>query len=412
MGDRTEAHETDEKPEQVKALERDDASPYLEQLVAWRRHLHQYPEASFEEVETVAYIREQLTDFVPEAKLENLTPTSLVAVLETGRPGPKIGLRADIDGLVMDEGRPDLDFASKNPGRMHGCGHDGHTATMMSALRWAKDHLEELTGTVVAIFQHAEETPPGGAVEMVETGYFDDFDFIFGFHYWATLDTGVIDVKSGPASANSDLWKMNFKGVGAHASTPEDSVDAVAAAAQVLQQSQGIVARSVSGLDPVVVTGTWFSAGDENSLNVIPPLARIGGVVRTQDDETRDVAERRLGELAKGAEVANPGLNVELDYLRGYDMVWNDPHRTELIRGLVESRYSGQVVSERPMLGGEDFAAFSRRVPAVYLFIGAGNAAKGFSAGHHNPKFGLDEDAFEIGLQVSIDVLRAGPSLA
>ena len=180
-----------------------DVDPYLDQLVAWRRHLHQHPEASFEEHETVAWIRAQLEERVPAAKLENLTETSLVATLETGRPGPKVGIRADIDGLAMTEDRPDLEFASTVPDRMHGCGHDAHTATMMSALAWASDHLDELSGTIVGIFQHAEETPPGGAREMVATGWFDDFDHIFGFHYWATLALGLVDVKDGPASANS-----------------------------------------------------------------------------------------------------------------------------------------------------------------------------------------------------------------
>ena len=389
-----------------------EVEPYLEQLLTWRRHLHQWPEASFEEHETVAYIRDELTHRVPGAKLENLTPTSLVAVLETGRPGPKVGVRADIDGLAMTEDRPDLEFASKVPGRMHGCGHDGHTATVMSALAWAADHLDELSGTIVAIFQHAEETPPGGAKEMVATGYFDDFDYIFGFHYWATLPTGTVDVKDGPASANSDLWQVHLRGKGAHASLPELSVDAVLAATTLVQQLLQIPARRIGGLDPAVVTATWLDAGRQQALNVIPPEASVGGVVRTHSDEVREQVMAAFKNICAGLEAANPGLMCELEYLVGYDMTWNAPAPTQIVRELATKRWPDKVIAEPAMLGGEDFAAFSRTVPATYVFVGAGNAEKGFDSSHHSPTFGLDEDAFPIALQLVVDVLRNAEALA
>lgn len=389
-----------------------EVEPYLEQLLTWRRHLHQWPEASFEEHETVAYIRDELTRQVPGTKLENLTPTSLVAVLETGRPGPKVGVRADIDGLAMTEDRPDLEFASKVPGRMHGCGHDGHIATVMSALAWAHDHLDELSGTIVAIFQHAEETPPGGAKEMVATGYFDDFDYIFGFHYWATLPTGTVDVKDGPASANSDLWQVHLRGKGAHASLPELSVDAVLAATTLVQQLLQIPARRIGGLDPAVVTATWLDAGRQQALNVIPPEASVGGVVRTHSDEVREQVKAAFKDICAGLEAANPGLTCELDYLVGYDMTWNAPAPTQIVRDLATKRWPDKVVADPPMLGGEDFAAFSRTAPSTYVFVGAGNADKGFDSSHHSPTFGLDEDAFPTALQLVVDILRNAEALA
>ena len=292
-----------------------DIDAYQGQLVAWRRHLHQHPEASFEEHETVRYIRAELEPRLPGATFENLTPTSLVVTLDTGRPGPTLGLRADIDGLAMTEDRPDLDFASTTPGRMHGCGHDGHTATIMSALVWAHDHRDELTGTVLGIFQHAEETPPGGAKEMVETGRFADVDYFFGFHYWSTLPTGTVDIKPGPASANSDLFEVHLRGEGAHASTPEDAVDVVTAASCLIQQFLLIPSRRVAGLDPCVVSTTWMDAGRQSALNVYPPEAHIGGVVRTHDDEVRDTVEAAMRDMVRGLETANTGLRCELDYL-------------------------------------------------------------------------------------------------
>lgn len=389
-----------------------DTEAYVEQLVAWRRHLHQYPEASFEEHETVKYLRDELTRRTPSAQLENLTPTSLVAVFDTGRPGPRIGLRADIDGLAMTEDRPDLEFASKVPGRMHGCGHDGHMAVVLATLAWVQDHLDELSGTVVGIFQHAEETPPGGAKDMVETGWFEGFDFIYGFHLWSMLPTGTIDIKEGAASANSDLWEVTLQGKGAHASTPELSIDTVVAGSNLVQQLLGVASRRVNGLRPAVVTATWFEAGRQQALNVIPPVAKVGGVVRTQDPDTRATVRRAFDEILAGLEAANPGLEAKLDYLLGYDMVWNDPARTAIVRELAEARWPEGIVNEPAMLGGEDFAAFSQIAPATYVFIGAGNAEKGFTEGHHNPKFGLDEDALEIALQLAIDVVRAAPRLA
>lgn len=383
-----------------------DTQPYLEDLIAWRRHLHAHPEASFEEHETVAYLREVLAERVPSARVESLTPTSLVAVIDTGKPGPTIGLRTDIDGLVMSEDRPDLDFASKNEGRMHGCGHDGHMAVVLATLAWIEDHKDELVGTYTGIFQHAEETPPGGAKEMVETGYFDAFDFIFGFHLWATLPVGTIDVKDGPASANSDLWTVALEGKGAHASTPEAGVDAVLAATTLIQQLLTIPARRVNGLEPAVVTATWLEAGTKDALNVIPPRASVGGVVRTHSAENRQVAIDSFEQICAGLEAANPGLTCTLDYLVGYDMTWNDPGPTGVVRDLVEKRYPGKVIADPAMLGGEDFAAFSHVAPATYIFVGAGNPDKGFDSPHHSPTFGIDEDSLEIALQVCIDVMR------
>ena len=386
---------------------------YLGQLVAWRRHLHQYPEISFEEHETVAYIESELTDRLRNVtRIERLTPTSLVVVFQTGRPGPKLGLRADIDGLAIQEDRPDLDFASRVPGRMHGCGHDAHAAVMMTVATWVDDHLDDLTGEVHVIFQHAEETPPGGAKDMVATGYFTGFDFIFGFHFWATIPTGQVDIKDGAASANSDLFQYTINGRGGHSSTPEVTIDPVVAAAHLVGQLQTIVSRRVAARTPAVVSTTWLEAGHQVALNVIPASARLGGSVRTTDPQTRALVQRSMAEFAAGLEAANPGMAIELHYLVGYDMVWNDPARTAIVRDLARVRWGDDVVALPPMLGGEDFAAFSQVAPACYVFIGAGSEPKGFTSSHHSSTFGIDEDAFPVALQLVVDVVRNGPRLA
>lgn len=385
---------------------------YLDQLVAWRRHLHKYPELSFEEHATVGYIESELTARLRHARFQRLTPTSLVVVLDTGRPGPKLGLRADIDGLAIQEDRPDLDFTSVVPGKMHGCGHDGHTAVIMAACCWVDDHLDELSGQVVGVFQHAEETPPGGARDLVATGYFNDFDFIFGFHFWGALPTGQLDIKDGAASANSDLFEITITGRGGHASTPEMTIDPVVAAAGLVGQIQTIVARRIEARTPAVVSTTWLKAGSRVALNVIPPSARLGGSVRTTDQDTRELVRDAMTRFLLGLEASHPGLTAELDYLVGYDMVWNDPPRTAIVRDLARSRWGDAVTSLPPMLGGEDFAAFSQVAPACYVFIGAANEQKGFVGSHHQPTFGIDEDAFPIALQLVVDVVRNGPRLS
>ena len=377
---------------------------YIDQAIAWRRHLHRFPELSFEENATVAYIERELAS-LRHARFTRLTATSLVAAFKTGRPGARIGLRADIDALAVHEDRPDLDFASQVPGKMHACGHDGHTGVLMAACRWIDDHFDELEGEIHAIFQHAEELPPGGAREMVATGYFDGFDFIYGHHLMSSLPTGQIDIKDGPASANSDLYSIELQGKGGHASMPEASVDPVVAAAQFVAGIQAIVSRRVAPRVPAVVSNTVFLAGSEAAFNVIPHTARLGGSVRTTDDATRELVRTALEDHLKALCLAHPGLSYTYDYTVGYDAVYNDPAKTAVVRELARARWGDAVISLPAMLGGEDFSAFSRHVPASYAIIGAGNASKGFDYPHHHPKFGLDEDSFGMALQMYIDVV-------
>ncbi|MGO4955910.1 amidohydrolase [Luteococcus sp. Sow4_B9] len=388
-----------------------DIAPYLDDLINWRRHLHRHPEISFQEHQTVAWIRSTLEERLTDVSFEHPTPTSLLVKLDTRRPGPKLAVRADIDALAVQEDRADLDFASQEPGRMHACGHDGHTAIVMAAAAWAADHRDELNGEVWFIFQHAEETPPGGAKEMVAAVDFSDLDHIFGFHLWSTLPTGTIDVKDGAASANSDLFEVIFRGNGVHASTPQDGVDPVIAATQFVAQAQTLISRRVPPLHPAVLSTTWLDAGNHDALNVIPMEARIGGSIRSQSDEAREIIRTGLHQLAAGLEAAHPGLSIEVDHLQGYDMVWNHPEPSAVVRELAERIAPGKVLAEPPMLGGEDFAAFAQVAPATYVFVGAGNAEKGFDSSHHSPTFGLDEDSFPIALQLVVDVLCSGERL-
>lgn len=375
--------------------------PYVEQARAWRRHLHQYPELSFEEVETSQFIHDEMAKLKNVTRIERLTKTSLVVVFASGKPGPRIGLRADIDGLPVTEDRDDLPFASKVDGKMHACGHDAHSAILMASCRYLDDHFDQLEGEVHAIFQHAEEVPPGGAREMVATGYFDAFDFIYGQHLMSFIPVGKIDLADGTRSANSDVYSIKIVGKGGHAAMPSTAIDPVVIGAQFVTNLQSIVARQCDPQDTMVISNTIFHAGTAD--NIIPHSVTLRGSVRTFRQHTRDLAKNGLEKLLRGLCEAN-GATYEYDYRYGYDAVQNDPEKTAIVRDMAEKRYGERVISEPPMTGGEDFSAFSRHVPSTFGLIGAKNSDKGFDYPHHHPKFGIDEDSLEMGIQMMVDV--------
>lgn len=377
---------------------------YLDQLITWRRHLHAHPELSFQEYETSAYIVAEMSKLNKVTRIERLTPTSAVVVFETGRAGAKIGLRADIDALPIQEERDDLAFKSQNDGVMHACGHDGHTAVLMATCAYINDHLDEFTGEIHAIFQHAEEKLPGGAQEMVKTGYFNDFDFIYGHHLFSTSQTGIIDIKDGAASANTDVYELTIHGKGGHAAMPDQTIDPVLIGAQFVTLLQSIVARRVAPHDAMVISNTMFHAG--TAQNVIPDEAKLTGSVRTTSQQYREFARKAIEDLIRGLCEAT-GARYTFNYQIGYSVTWNNPEKTQIVRELAQKRFGeAAVVSLPPMMGGEDFGAFGEVAPACYAFVGSGS--NGFDYPHHHPKFGLDEASFINGLHMMLDVAKNG----
>lgn len=375
---------------------------YKDRIIAYRRHLHAHPEVSFQEYETAAFIREQLYNM--DCKVVELTETSTVAVFNEGK-GKKIGLRADIDALPMQEQRTDLEFMSQNKGVMHACGHDGHTAVLLGAAHYFDEHRSSIPHEVHCIFQHAEELIPGGAREMVATGYFDDFDFIYGHHLWTPLELGFIDIKEGPASANSDIYHITIKGHGGHASQPNLALDPLVLGAQFVNNLQTIVSRDVYPFDPVVVSNTIFQAGNIGAENVIADKITLGGSVRTTKEENRQLVKRQMERLL-ATTCESVGATYKLDYLVGYDGVYNEPEKTRFVKQLAETYFPGKVVTKDPMMGGEDFSAFSNIVPSTYVFIGAGTKAGEYDRPHHHPRFALNEDAFEMAFDMFVEVAK------
>jgi amidohydrolase len=364
-----------------------------EDVVAWRRHLHRHPEVSFHEHETSGWIADKLESF--SLTVERPTETSVLARLRTGRPGPTVALRADIDALPIDE-ESGVVFASERPGAMHACGHDGHTAMLLGAA------AELVAGGVPAgevrfIFQHGEELAPGGAREMIAAGVMEGVDFVYGCHLWTPLEYGKVAAVAGPFMAAADFFSLKITGRGGHAGLPHTAVDTIACAAELVGSLQHIVSRRIDPLQPAVVTIGSLHAGD--APNVIPGEAVLTGTTRSFDPGVRQRIPKLIDEIARGVCAAH-GADHELDFQFGYRPVDNEERATRLVREAIGPE---ALVDIDPIMGGDDFSALQAEAPGCYAFIGAGGAYP-----HHHPRFVIDERALAIGTRLHVDVaLRA-----
>ena len=371
----------------------------LQLVVGWRRHLHANPELSFHENETSAFVERTLRE-MGGLEVSKPTPTSVVARLLTGRPGPVLALRADMDALPITE-ETRLEFASMNAGVMHACGHDGHTAMLLGAVRELLARRDLLVGEVRFLFQHAEEVFPGGAEEMVQRGAMDGVTRVIGAHLWAPLAVGTVGVPSGAVSAAPDTFWITIRGKGGHAAMPHLTVDPVAVASQVVVNLQHLVARGVDPLDSAVVSVTQFHAGTAH--NVIPEVAELNGTVRTLETQVRTEIAARMERVIRGVTEAH-GAEYEFTYERGYRPVVNDAAVTaEMARVVADVCGPDALVPMRPVMVGEDFSAFQQKAPGTFFFVGAARPIDGAVHPHHHPKFDVDERAFETGVRVFVE---------
>ena len=370
-------------------------------MVGWRRHLHRNPEVSFHEEQTARYVRETLESF-GGLEISRPTENSVVARLVGDKPGRTIALRADIDALPITE-ENDFDFASQNPGAMHACGHDGHTAMLLGAAEVLSGMREELAGEVRFVFQHAEELFPGGAEELVEAGVMDGVDAAVGVHLWAPMSVGKVGVTYGPMMAAPDVFNLTVSGKGGHAAMPHQTVDSIAVGAQVVTNLQHVVARETDPMANVVLSVTRFEGGTAH--NVIPGSVEMQGTVRTLDAAVRDRMPGIMERVINGVTSAH-GADYEFSYDRGYRPVVNDDGLTGEIEETARDVVGGENVEVMPPnMGGEDFSAYGQRVPAAFYLIGAGNETRGITAPHHHPRFTIDEDALAVGLKMHLAVV-------
>lgn len=370
-----------------------------EDVVRWRRHLHQNPELSFQEEKTAQFVYDTLQSF-GSLELSRPTPTSVMARLIGSQPGKVIAIRADMDALPIQE-ENSFDFVSQNPGVMHACGHDGHTAMLLGTAKILADLKDRIHGEVRFLFQHAEELFPGGAEEMVNAGVMEGVDLVIGTHLWSPMETGKIGVVYGPMMAAPDMFSILIQGKGGHAAMPHQTVDSIAIGAQVVTNLQHIVSRNTDPLDNLVVSVTKFIGGTAH--NIIPGSVEIGGTVRSFDPKLRESVPERMERIVKGITEAH-GATYDFQYEFGYRPVINHEEVTRVIEETVRE-VLGQDALEllRPNMGGEDFSAFQQKAPGSFFYVGAGNKAKGIVYPHHHPRFTIDEDALENGVKMFVN---------
>ncbi|WP_045392630.1 M20 aminoacylase family protein [Falsirhodobacter sp. alg1] len=375
----------------------------LDALVAFRRDLHRHPELGFEEHRTSAAIAERLRALGLEVTT-GIASTGIVATLRAkdDDKGRSVGLRADIDALAMPEasGKP---WASETAGRMHACGHDGHTTMLLGAAQiLAADPPP--SGTVHFIFQPAEEGR-GGARRMVEEGLFTRFpcDHVFGLHNMPGMACDAMAVVPGPQLASSDSWRVTFRGIGSHGAKPHQGRDALTASAQFVAALQTIPGRVVDPLQPAIVSACAMSAGDMNALNVIPAQVEIGGTARAFSPDVRDQLETEIGRLANGIASA---MAVEVDYqfIRRIPPVINNATATAIALEAARSVSAHVDTAFAPSTAGDDFAIFGQQVPGAYVWLGNGPAVAG--ALHHNPGYDFNDDAIPTGIAFWVEVAR------
>ena len=372
-------------------------------VLRWRRHIHAHPELSFQEHKTADYIAQQLESF-GGLVLTRLTPNSVVADLQGAHPGPRYALRADIDALPIQE-ENDEPFCSTVPGVMHACGHDAHTAMLLGAAKVLTQCQSALHGSVRFIFQHAEELPPGGAQELVESGVLDGVEKIFGLHVMPNSPTGEVGLKEGVFCASTDNFDITITGKGGHGSMPHLCIDPVVIGAEVVTALQNVVARRIDPLQVPVLTIATFQTGE--SYNVIPERVKLAGTLRTHHSGVREQVPQLMEQIIAGITAAH-GAQYEIHWTRGYVNGDNHPDACAIARQVIVKTLGAGALREvsEPLFGGEDFSSYQQKVPGCFLFIGSGNEKIGATYGVHNPRFRLDEEALQTGVALHVGFIR------
>lgn len=379
--------------EQVRAV--------AKEAIEMRRYLHQHAELSFAEYETADYIQSKLQELT-WLQVSRPTPTSVMAILKTGRPGRVIAYRADIDALPIQEPRG-LEYASQNEGAMHACGHDAHAAILYGTIRVLEHYKDRLRGEVRFLFQHAEEQPPGGAIEMIRAGVMEGVDEVYGLHVTTTMETGTCGICKGVLTSNTDGFSLVVKGKGGHSAMPQHCIDPVIIGAQIISALQTVVSRRMPPDETLALSICKVQAG--SAYNIIPNTFSMEGSVRTFSPESRNRVKSLIGEIAGGIASAN-GAEIDYAYNEGYDSVYNDPELTDIATQIVMDAFGPQaVVPIEPVMPGEDFGYFSSLCRGFFIELGTANAEKGSTAPHHNPAFRIDEDSIAIGVEYNVRLL-------
>jgi len=380
-------------------------SDYAADMTAWRQHLHTIPELGFDCAETASFVAARLRDFGVDELHEGIAQTGVVAIINGQGDGPTIGLRADMDGLPITEATG-VEYASQNPGKMHACGHDGHTAMLLGAARYLAE-TRNFAGRVALIFQPAEEDG-GGAGVMVDEGIMERFAIaqVYGLHNAPGIDVGAFYTTPGPIMAAVDAFHVHIQGVGGHGAMPHETRDPVMAACGIAQAIQTIVSRNNYALDDLVISVTQIHAGTAD--NVIPDIAYLNGTVRSFDPKVQQMVQTRMQEIVTG-QAASYGVQAELVYEVGYPATINDADRVGFAVE-VASEVSGPdrvVAGAGREMGAEDFAYMLQARPGAYLFLGQGNGA-----GLHHPQYNFNDDVAPVGASFFVRLVERAQPLA
>lgn len=377
-----------------------------EKVIAWRRDLHKIPEIGTDLPMTVAYVKKVLDEFGVEYRTDFSNDSSVLVTIkgENGNSNKCIALRADMDGLPMEE-HLDLPFKSQN-NNMHACGHDAHTAIMLGVIKSLDEMKDKLDGTVKILLQPGEETN-SGAEPMIEGGALKDVDFIVGLHVGSITDEmedGEIGVKPGPLMACMDKFTIDVFGKSSHGAYPQGSIDPVVIASHIVTALQEIVSREISPIDSAVVSSCIINGG--SAFNIIPEHVQIVGTCRSLKKEVREYIAKRIGEIANGIASAFRG-RIEYEYSFGPPPLTNtieitDKIKESAIRALGEDKVR---VLQIPVMGGEDFAYYLDEVPGTYVFLRNPLYVDGIAYPHHNGKFGLNEEYFISGVKFFVQTV-------
>ncbi|HUK04247.1 MAG TPA: M20 aminoacylase family protein [Burkholderiales bacterium] len=366
------------------------------ELKTIRRDIHAHPELAFQETRTSDLVAARLASWGVEVH-RGLAKTGLVAVVKGRKTasGRAIGLRADMDCLPMHE-TSDIPHRSTHAGRMHACGHDGHTTMLLGTARYLQE-TRHFDGTAVLIFQPAEEGGGGGKV-MVEEGLFERFpvDAVYAVHNWPGLPPGQMAVRPGPVMAATDEIVVTVRGKGGHAAMPHLTVDPVVVTAQVISALQSIASRNVSPLDSIVVTIASMETSQTNVFNVIPDFVKLIGTVRSFRPETRDLAEARIAQIVEGVSLAM-GARADIEYKRGYPSTINSEKEAIFAAKVGERLFGRQNVftDAEPTMGGEDFSFMLQARPGAYVFLGQGGGPNNCFL--HNPGYDFNDEVIPLG---------------
>ena len=370
---------------------------YFNEIRSIREHLHMHPELSFEEFETAAFLKEKLAEWGIKVDRE-WVKTGFSVVIDSGKAGPTIALRADLDALPIQE-KNKTPYKSTKEGKMHACGHDVHASCLMGALKVLNEMKAHFNGKIVAFFQAGEEKLPGGASLMIKEGIMKHYQpkAMIAQHVYPEMQVGSLGFREGKYMASADEIYLTVKGKGGHAALPHTTVDPILISASILQELQKISSRISPPTLPTVLS--FGKINSKGATNVIPSEVKIEGTLRTMNEEWRAIFHNKIEEIAQSV-ARMMGGNCEVEIRKGYPFLVNDAKITQLCRSAAEDLQGKEKVEELDLrMTAEDFAYFSQHCPVCFYRLGVGNESKGIIHSVHHPKFDIDADALKIGTE-------------